>query len=186
MVGRKEDNRLFTEKFKSLYERYAGELMFFARKFVDRQTAEDIVHNLFVKIWDKKLTVVADETARSYLLSMTRNACYDHLKHQTISDTFMGKAVHQLKMEELAYYSSSAEFLYPQRIEAVYHTIEALPPKSRDIFKRAYLDGEKHSAIAEEMNISVRTVETHIYKSLRFMRDKLISLLILACWFFTV
>ena len=55
-------------------------------------------------------------------------------------------------------------------MEAVYSAIEQLPPRSKDIFKKAYLEGEKHTSIAEEMNISIRTVETHIYKSLKFLR----------------
>lgn len=119
MQRKVEDNLFYTEHFKAFYLEYAGELIFFARKFVDNYTAEDIVQDIFLKIWDK------------------------------------------------------------DRMDIVYASIEKLPPKCRDIFKKAYLEGQKHTAIVEELNISVRTVETHIYKALKFLRDHLTSLILL-------
>lgn len=180
MTEKTEDKSIFTQQFKAFYLQYAGELLFFARKFVDYQTAEDLVHDIFLRIWDKKSTVVAEKEIRTYLFSIVQNACYDFLKHQSIADTFMGKAVQQLKMEELEYFSSSQDELFDkQKLDAIYTTIEGLPPKSRDIFKKAYLEGQKHTAIAEELNISIRTVETHIYKSLKFLRNSLLTFLFL-------
>lgn len=180
MAEKTEDMTIFTQQFRAFYLQYAEELLFFARKFVDNQTAEDIVHDIFLKIWDKKSTVVVEREIRTYLLTIVQNACYDYLKHQAISDTFMEKAVQQLRMEELEYLSSSSDDLFDkQKLEAIYTTIEELPPKSRDIFKKAYLEGQKHTAIAEELNISPRTVETHVYKSLKYLRDSLVTFLFL-------
>ena len=171
MAAKKEDNTIFTDQFRAFYLLYAGELIFFARKFVDHQTAEDIVHDLFLKIWDKKSTVIVTKEIRTYLQTVVQNACYDYLKHKTIQGSFIEKTIHQLRIDELEYYQSSKDDLFDKnKMEAVYSAIEQLPPRSKDIFKKAYLEGEKHTSIAEEMNISIRTVETHIYKSLKFLR----------------
>lgn len=59
-------------------------------------------------------------------------------------------------------------------IEKIYANIEKLPQKRKEVFEKAYLDEKKSSDIAEELNISVRTVETHIYKALKFIRENVV------------
>lgn len=175
-----EGKNSFTKQFKAFYLQYGGELIFFARKFVDHYTAEDIVHDIFLKIWDKKSTVIVEKDIKGYLLSMVQHACYDYLKHQQVEDTFLNNAVHQLKLDELNDYESSKDHLWDKdRMDAVYASIEKLPPQCRDIFKKAYLEEQKHTDIAKELNISVRTVETHIYKALKLIRSNLNPLLML-------
>lgn len=173
-VKKQKEENIFTGHFQTFYLQYAGELIFFARKFVDAYTAEDLVHDVFLKIWDKKSTIIVETNVRNYLLSMVQHACFDYLKHQQVEDTFINKAIHQLKLDELKFYESPKDYLWENdKIEVVFAFIEKLPSKSRTIFKKAYLEGQKHIDIAEELNISVRTVETHIYKALKFLRDSL-------------
>lgn len=175
-----KEESIFSQHFRTFYLQYAGELIFFARQFVDIYTAEDIVHDIFLKIWDKKLTIVVEENIRNYLLSMVQNACYDHLKHIQVKDTLMNSFTRQLKIDELKYYESSMDqWQNKEKVEAIYASIEKLPSKSRDIFKKAYIEGQKHAVIAEELDISVRTVETHIYKALKFLRNNLIIFLLI-------
>ena len=61
-------------------------------------------------------------------------------------------------------------------METLYASIEKLPPKRRDVFKKVFFDERKHADIAKEMNISVRTVETHLYKALKFLRENLTNI----------
>lgn len=172
-----KEESTFSAHFRAFYLQYAGELIFFARQFVDVYTAEDIIHDIFLKIWDKKSTIIVEENIRNYLLSTVQNACYDHLKHMQVKDTLMISSAHQLKFDELKYYESSTDYWWDkEKVEAIYASIEKLPSKSRDIFKKAYIEGQKHAVIAEQLDISVRTVETHIYKALKFLRNSLIVL----------
>lgn len=178
MAEKAEDQVIFTKQFKGLYLQYAGELIFFARKFVDNPTAEDIVHDIFLRIWEKKSTIVVEKDTKNYLFSVVQNACYDYLKHQSIAGSFLDKALQQLSLDELTYYKTAGDDVTDQKkVDAIYVSIEKLPPKSRDIFKKAYLEGQKHTTIAEELHISIRTVETHIYKALKFLRNHLTILI---------
>lgn len=177
-MKKQKEEAIFTEHFRAFYLQYAGELIFFARRFVDIYAAEDIVHDVFLKIWDKRSTIIVEENVRNYLFSMIQHACYDYLKHQQVEDSFINKTVHQLKLDELKYYESPKDYMWDEeKIEAVYASIEKLPSKSRNIFIKAYLEGQKHADIAEELDISVRTVETHVYKALKFLRNSLVSFL---------
>lgn len=181
MNSKKEDRNIIHTQYKAFYLQYAGELIFFARKFVDQYTAEDIVHDLFLKIWDRKSTLIAGGNVKNYLFSMTQHACIDYIKHQTIENNFLQKHVRQLQLDELNYYASSTDDSRDnEEIESLYVSIEKLPPKRKDVFKKFFLEGQKHAEIARQLQISVRTVETHIYQALKFLRENAIVLLFLA------
>ena len=166
--------------FEGLYEKYAPGLIFYARNFVDHQTAEDMVHNVFLKIWRSETLMIVDESIGAYLSSAVRNACLDMLKHKTICNDYLSNAVRELKMEELASDDNIVENLINrERIDAIYQEIEKLPEKCREIFVMAYIDEKKNVEIAEQLHISIRTVEAQIYKALKIIRAAL-KIIILA------
>lgn len=175
---RRKEKTIFADHYQAFYLKYAGDLIFFARKFVNHQTAEDIVHDVFLKIWDAKSTIVVEEEMQNYLLTMVQNGCYDFLKHRQVQNGYVNNKFLQLKVEELQYYETTTEDSWPENdLEALYESIEKLPERRRDIFKRAYIQGEKHVDIANKLEISVRTVETHIYKALKTLRNSLVLLI---------
>ncbi len=178
MKSKKKETDFFDTQYKEFYLQHAGELIFFARKFVDRHTAEDIVQDIFLKIWDRKSTIVVEGDMKNYLRSMVEHACFDYMKHQTVENNFMQKSIRQIQLDELNYYESSND--YPsenEKMETLFACIEKLPPKRRDVFKKFFLEEQKHADIARELEISVRTVETHIYKALKFIREYKITFL---------
>lgn len=173
-LGENIDNKLITKYFQEFYLRYAGNMISFARKYVDMNTAEDIVHDIFLNVWDKKSTIIVEKDMQNYLLSVVKNACYDYLKHQKIAETFLSKAEQQLKIDSLEFDEVSNNDS-SETLQAIYSLIDKLPPKCKLIFKKAYFEKQKSTQIAEEMNLSVRTVETHIYNALKFIRNNLKS-----------
>ena len=91
------------KEFERVYEKYAPGLIFYARKFVDHPTAEDLVHDVFLKIWNSETVMLVNESIGSYLYSAVRNACLDLLKHQAICNDYLSKALRDLKIEELSH-----------------------------------------------------------------------------------
>lgn len=173
-IVKAEETNIFYRRYKAFYLQYAGELIFFARKFVDQYTAEDIVHDIFLKIWDSKSTVIVEADIRNYLLMMVQNACFDYIRHQSVENTFLQKNIKQLQFDELKYYESAKYYSHDkENMETLYVSIEQLPPKRKDVFKKFFIEEQKHTEIAKELNISVRTVETHIYQALKFLRKNL-------------
>lgn len=168
------DGKLATRYFREFYLSYAADMINFARKYVDATTAEDIVHDIFLDVWDKKSTIMVEKNLQNYLLAMVKNACYDYLKHKKVAETFLSKAEHQLKIDAMEYYElSENESSENYNLQAIYDSIEKLPPKCKIVFEKAYLEKQKSATIAEEMNVSVRTVETHIYNALKLIRNNL-------------
>ena len=167
--------------FRAFYLKNAADMIFFARKFVDYETAEDIVHDIFLKIWDSKSTIIVEEDMKNYLITMVRNACLDHLKSKSFADNNVDNTFYQINFDELRLYTTLHDnnLQNDKIIEDINEVIEKLPNRQRLVFEKAFLNEQKHSEIAEELNISIRTVETHIYKALKFLRENIIFLLFL-------
>ena len=161
-------------EFGRLYEKHVPGLIFYARKFVDHQTAEDVVHDVFLKIWKNDTVMIADQSIGAYLFNAVRNACLDLLKHQTICNDYLNEAIRNLKIEELiADENPENRLIKQEQIDAVYKEIDRLPEKCREIFVLAYIEEKKNAEIAEQLHISVRTVEAQIYKGLKILRSAL-------------
>ncbi len=167
---------LTKEDIKAIYLDKAQSLLFFAAKFVDRETAEDIVHDVFLKLWDIRHQLSLSGNLHSYLFQMVKNSCIDNLKHQAVKDKVGQQLQLELKMEEIDLYTADNYTIDNEKIERINRLMEQLPPKCKAIFTAAYLDGKGNKEIAAELNISVRTVDAQIYKALSFIRKNVGSL----------
>ncbi len=160
--------------FNRIYRRYLPGLTGYARRFLDEAEADDVVQNIFLKIWHGKRFHLPEEELRNYLYRSVLNGCRDRIKHQRIADTYAAKKVSELKLEEIAYHESHLEMIdREERMKAVYAAIEHLPEKCREIFRESYLHDKKTADIAQEMSLSKRTVEAQLYKALKILRGLL-------------
>jgi RNA polymerase sigma-70 factor (ECF subfamily) len=171
-LGKDEGSSL--NLFNRLYRQYAPGMFFYARKFVDFQTAEDIVHDVFLKLWSDHSRLIIDQTIGSYLLRSVRNACLDYLKHQLVQDDYVSIATLELKKEELSYSDDILnELIDKEQIESLYKAVKQLPDKCKEIFELTYIEEKENAEVARLLNISVRTVESQIYKALKKLRSAL-------------
>ena len=161
----KEDDRELIQ-FKELYKSIAPMLIFYAGKYVNAVTAEDLVQDVFLKVWQKRTCSV-------------QHACLDYLKHQEVKGDYINAVTTKLKIEEI-YYNDDPQSLFAEdeRLELIYKEMDKLPDKCREIFTMSYLEERKTSEIAVLLNISTRTVEVQLYKALKILRGILLSCLI--------
>lgn len=154
------------ERIRILYRKSVPVLIFYAAKFVGMDTAEDLVQDVFLKLWNKRSLILWSESLSVYLFHAVRHACLDYLKHQQVKNNY-----------ENAYPAGTPDFLLREdtdsRLPAVYAAIERLPAKCREIFILAYLEERKTAEIASLLSISKRTVEAQLYKALKTIREAL-------------
>ena len=160
--------------FREIYRKYVPVMQAFASKFTDSATAEDLVQDVFMRIWVGRETSPINESLQAYLFRAVRNRCINHLEHIKIKADYEAQEMIDLQIREAEFYHSPEQlFIRKEQLERVRHEIEKLPEKSRKVFKMAYDDDKKAAEIADELKISVRTVETQIYKALKTLRNSL-------------
>lgn len=168
----------FLLQYGLLYEKHAPDLIFYARKFVSEFVAEDIVHDVFLTIWSKKSFFIIDETISNYLFRAVQNSCLNRLKRQAIEQDFIARSIVELKIEELNTSSIEDSIHKEEQLHEIYNVIKQLPEKCKNVFQLSFFEDKKNSEIASLLNISVRTVEAHLYKALLFLRKELLSICI--------
>ena len=158
-------------RYRETYLEYAPMLLRFAEKFVSKFYAEDIVHDVFLKLWDRQVFLLPENDIKRILYVAVRNACIDQLRKVNMEQEYIDKRAVQLKLDELDFYESSDElFMKKDLLQLLLQKIELLPERSREIFKMSYLEGLKAAEIAERLNISTRTVENQLYRALIFLK----------------
>jgi len=160
--------------FREIYRKYTPIMQAFAAKFTDWATAEDLVQDVFMRIWVGRETSSINESLQAYLFRAVRNRCINYLDHLKIRASYESQEMIELQIREVEFFQSPEQlFVRKEQLEQVRQEIERLPEKSRKVFKMAYDDGKKAVEIAEELRISIRTVETQIYKALKTLRSVL-------------
>ncbi len=153
-----------------LFKEYYHPLVAYGRTIVsDRDEAEDIVQHTFVNFWEQRTQLEVHTSVRAMLYKSVQNACLNSLKHKKVrqvyrreqeyTQAFPGQQDEQLQAKELE-----------TQIEAV---ISQLPEQCARIFKMSRLEGLKYQEIADQLQLSVKTVENQMGKALRILREEL-------------
>jgi RNA polymerase sigma-70 factor (family 1) len=160
--------------FAEIYERYQGLLYIYACKIVkNKDLAEDIVQEIFISLWEKRTQIQFRSTLPSYLYSAVRYKFFDMLDHKKVRfdyleslgnfiDTGVSVTDHYIREKELA--------------GLIEKEVALLPPKMREVFelsRKVYLS---HREIAQQLNLSEKTVKNQINNSLKELRFKLAPL----------
>lgn len=132
----------------------------------DLDDARNLVHEVFITVWEKFDTLPRDTNYRSYLYTAVRNRCLNHLR-----DTKKHLAIEH--MAEHHYAEESRPMEAAELEKEIELGINTLPEKCRMVFEMNRKDGLKYSEIAEKMGISVKTVEAQMSKALSVLRDHL-------------
>jgi RNA polymerase sigma-70 factor (family 1) len=133
--------------------------------------SEEIVSDVFIKIWRNRKHISISSNPKSYLYTAVRNQSIDYLRKQAKRR----EATHELekKKDPPTHQSPEEEILYEEFSGHVQAAIDALPPKGQHIFRLSREEGLKYREIAQQLNISIKTVETHMRRSLIALRQAL-------------
>lgn len=157
--------------FEMFFKTYYQPLCNYAYSFIqDKDEAEEIVQSTFISMWEKKDRLDIKTSLKSYLYTMVRNTSLNVIKHEKIKQKFVGEA---LAIEDRTYESVTQSVLSSELDEKIQQAISTLPEQCRLVFKLSRFEELKYSEIAEQLGISIKTVENHMGKALRIMRDQL-------------
>ena len=156
--------------FEALFRRYAQPLINFAYSYLkNRESAENTVQDLFLKIWSKRKMVDPEQSIKSYLYTAIRNSCLNVIRHQKIVDSHRESS----EIDESVAPSAEARLLESDRIGEIQQAIDALPDRCRQIFYLSKYDGLSYKEIASKLELSVKTVETQMGRAFKALRKRL-------------
>ena len=148
----------------------------FAREYVlSDEDAENIVQDVFLDFWEKKELLPLPINILAYLFTSIKNRCIDFLRHKIVQKEVENKMQEEYRLTlQMKYYSlgelDEGIFEKDDVEQLLSKVIDSLPERCREIFLKSKIEGKKQKEIAEEMNISINTVETQMgiaYKKLR-------------------
>jgi len=162
--------------FKQVFESFYPRLLRFAIEYVkDKREAENILQDVFLTLWEKRNSLKTDTNLTAYLLTLVKSQCLNYLKHKRVVEAYSKKTQTTNEQETIFNYYAISKF-NPEQIDIeslellVEKAISELPDQCRKVFELSRYDGLKYKEIAEKLNISVKTVETHMSNALKILR----------------
>ncbi len=154
-----------------LYEMYSKKLYHFAFGYLKSEPdALDIVQEVFISLWNNRKKLSKDSNLNAYLFSIAKN---------TVISVFRKKISEKQYLEELKDkvvtngVDTESKVNYDILSEKIKELVDQLPPQRKKIYILSKEEGYSNKAVAEELGISVKTVEDHLSKATKFLRKNL-------------
>lgn len=165
-------------EFENIYVSHYSRMKRFAQEYVIcEEDAENIVQDVFLDLWEENFQLLVHTNLIAYLFTSVKNKCIDFLRHKKVMSKTIEKLqdnymkILQIKLQSLEAFNEKT--FYEPDIEAIIkNAIDNLPEKCREIFILNKIDGKKQKIIAQELDISINTVESQMaiaYKKLKEM-----------------
>ena len=160
--------------FQQLFEGYYRKLVVFANIYLgDMEASRDIVQDFYMYIYESRQSISINTSLKSYLYSSVRNRCLNELRHEKVASKHRDQI---LSMPHETDPDMEEKMDAAELQEKIFRIVSELPDQCRRIYNMSRVDGKRNHEIAEELNLSIRTIETQISKALKVLRDNLINL----------
>ena len=163
------------EGFERLFRTYYQVLCNYVFTYLKESAAsEEVVQELFFKLWQKRDQIEVNGAWKSYLFRAARNESLNILKHLDIRDKYKEINLEQRRLQE----NTPGDQLESQEInDRVARAINQLPEQRQLIFRMSRFEDKRYREIAQELGISIKTVENQMSKALTYLRNELSDLL---------
>ncbi|MBL7969935.1 MAG: RNA polymerase sigma-70 factor [Prolixibacteraceae bacterium] len=157
------------EAFDSLFEVYSSKLFGFAVKYFKNEAdAEELVQEVFVKVWENRQTLKSELSFKSYLFTIALNQIRKYFNKKAASLRYLETIQNNPEFSEDL---STDE--YESALSRIYQIINQMPVRRLEIFTKSKLEGKNAKEVAAELNISPGTVDNQVSEALRFIRSQL-------------
>ncbi len=163
------------EAFAYVFRMYYGPLLNYAGRILkDTELANDIVQECFCKLYERRKELREKTLVRPYLYKAVYNSCMDTIKHQKIRDNYMNQELLGFYFTKVIETPEAEQALLDEDLkESIQNAIDRLPGRCREIFILSKVEGLSNKQIAEQLNISIKTVENQMTTAFLRLRKEL-------------
>src|ERR1700712_2932677 len=179
-----ENTKAQIASLKQIFNSYYAMLCFFAERLIeDRIEAEDIVQDVFIKLWEKQSDFAQYTNIKAVLFIAVKNACLNYKQKQSVSFK---------RASSLAYATSShtgnfvlLEMVRAEVLNELYQELAKLPTECRNVMRLLFVEGWDPNKTAEHLNLRASTVRTQKSRGIQALRKKInLSIFLLFMYFF--
>ncbi|MEZ4941230.1 MAG: RNA polymerase sigma-70 factor [Saprospiraceae bacterium] len=170
--------------FEAVFRRWYEPLCRYACRLADgdMDEAEDVVQQAFVKLWEYRAKLQVAWSLKAYLYKAVHNACLNRLRSRQVQSKYLDFTAQQPDTM-----LTQPDDTTPELRERFQQALDSLPPQCRHVFELSRFEALKYREIADQLGISIKTVETQMGKALRVLRvqlaDYLVTLIgVLSIW----
>lgn len=161
----KGDNDAFLE----VYNQYHQPLYHYVLRFVKSPAiAEDVLQDVFLKIWEIKSRIDPELSFKAYLYRICRNSVFKLLKKMAVDENLRVQVMKQFSQSVA---DADLKILWQQYEEILQAAIDRLPPQRQKVFKLCREEGKTYEQVAEELGISRNTVKEHMVLAMKLIRE---------------
>ncbi|TDQ07337.1 RNA polymerase sigma factor [Pedobacter metabolipauper] len=158
--------------FTSLYTFYLPKLYKYVYPFASfcKEDTEELLHDIFMKIWERKEELPKIKSFNSYLYRMAKNKLVNLHEHKKVKEKAFNYIIHH---SEVSGNHADDNYIYSQYREIIHQAIDALPPKRKRIFEMSSYEELSQDEIAKELKISKSMVKKQLYAATRHIKEYL-------------
>ena len=154
--------------FQQLFDRYSQKMYRFSLSYLKSDTeAEEIVQDVFMKLWENRGNLKSDKSVKSYLFTIAFNAIKKKFNQKMKNEKYKHDLFQWLGQEKP---SLESRLDFESLLEKLDTLIEQLPEKRKAIFLQRKKEGKSIQSISEEMGISPKTVKNQITEAMNFLK----------------
>ena len=168
--------------YRELFERYAPRIYHFSISYLkNKNDAEELVQNVFLKIWEKRDLLDTSQNIKAFIFKIAVNSIYDFIRRKNIEHAFDDYARLNYTANENNTWHT---VIFEEMKQNLLYLVAQLPEQQQKIFQLSKQEGLSSNEIAQQLNISKRTVENHLYRALSYLKKHFKNESLIALLFF--
>ncbi len=168
--------------FDALYEKYCKRIFAFVVRYVKSETdAEEIVQEVFLKIWENKNKIDVYSSFESYIFTISYNSTISLIRKRVTEKKYIDYLKNLQVAEDV--FELTDEVYYTELNGQIQSLLSELTPRQKEIFLLSREEGLTHDEIAKKLGISSNTVKNHIVTTLNFLRSKIDNGIVINAFF---